>query len=79
MKSYVALFILSLALYSCSAFPEFCQSVESIANDDAITIKCDRDCFKQDHNVTINVQISKPSWLGQRKKFLFSLFVLGGL
>lgn len=45
-------------LVSCSAFiPDALKTVEEIANNDAITIKCDKDCFHKDTDVIISVEV----------------------
>jgi starvation-inducible outer membrane lipoprotein len=48
---------LSVILTSCTAMPEMWSAAESIATDDAITIKVDRDAFQKSTDVRILVEV----------------------
>lgn len=51
-------FILGICvLSSCQYVPQIADDIEKIATDDAITIKCDKDCFQKDTDVTVHVEV----------------------
>ena len=52
---------LALMLTGCAAMPELFKAVDDIATDDCITVKVDRDAFKDGQNVKINVDIDVES------------------
>lgn len=56
MKRLISLISL-LILTGCSSMPEFYKTIDDIATDDAITVKCDRDCFQKNTNVKICVDV----------------------
>jgi hypothetical protein len=59
MKKYVLIFIFLLP--GCNYVPEISKTIDDIATDDAITIKCDKDCFQKETNVKINLEVTnKP-------------------
>lgn len=61
MKNYL-LMISILFLNSCAAFTPVMDDVEKMVDDDAITIKCDKDAFQKDTNVHINLDVvNQPS------------------
>ncbi len=52
------IFLVSLSmLTSCASMPEFYKSVDDILTDNAVTITCDRDCFKKNTDLKINIEI----------------------
>jgi hypothetical protein len=44
-------------LYGCGAMPQIADDIEKIADNDAITIKCDKDCFQRDTDIHVNVDV----------------------
>jgi hypothetical protein len=50
-----------LLLTSCSEVPAIAKSVESIATDDAIVLKVDRDAIKKDTDVHILIDVVNKS------------------
>lgn len=47
-----------ILLPSCAGMDSFFKSADDILTDDAITVKCDRDCFKnEDTNVHVQVDV----------------------
>lgn len=44
-------------LCGCQYLPNVADDITEIANNDAITIKCDKDCFQRETDVTVSVQI----------------------
>jgi len=46
---------------SCSYVPDIAQSVESIATDDAIVVKIDRDAIKKDTDVHLKIDVVNKS------------------
>jgi len=51
------IYIVVVALSSCSMLPQISSDIEKIANNDAVTIKCDKDCFQKDTDVSVVVEI----------------------
>lgn len=50
-------FFFILSLMSCTYVPEIAKSVESIATDDAIVVKIDRDAVKNDTDVHVTIDV----------------------
>lgn len=46
-----------LLLSSCQYIPQITDDIEKMVDDDAITIKCDKDCFQKDTDVTVHVEV----------------------
>lgn len=44
-------------LSSCQYLPQVCDDIEKIADNDAVTIKCDKDCFQKDTDVEVSVKV----------------------
>ncbi len=44
-------------LYACSGMPQVADDIEKIADNDAITIKCDKDALNQNTDVHIIVDV----------------------
>lgn len=55
---HFANFFLSIVLCGCAALPELAHTVENIANDDAITIKVDKDAFQKSTDVEVSVKVN---------------------
>lgn len=63
MGGMILLIILILSLFfcciSCQYLPHFMDDVEKIADNDAVTIKCDKDCFNPrgtDLDISISIK-----------------------
>lgn len=56
MIKNVALFAIFF-LSSCASMPSLFDNIEKIATDDAITVKVDRDAFKKETDVSVNVEV----------------------
>lgn len=54
-------FFFTLLLTSCTYVPDIAKSVESIATDDAITVKVDRDAIKNDTDVHIKIDVQNKA------------------
>lgn len=52
-KIYFVFVILS----SCGTLPQFYQTIDDIATDDAIKISVDKDAFKKDTDVHVTVDV----------------------
>ncbi len=46
-----------LFLSSCQYLPQICDDVEKMVDNDAVTIKCDKDCFQKDTDVEVSVKV----------------------
>lgn len=56
--SMKALLLISiLFLYSCAALEPVSDDIKEIANNDAVTVKVDRDSFQKDTDVHVSVDI----------------------
>jgi hypothetical protein len=58
MKS---LFLINLVIFftSCTVLPDmFLSTNDLLPNENAITVICDKECFKKDGTATINIQIT---------------------
>ena len=53
---YLSLMI-ALVLSSCAYTPEIAKSIEEIATDDGVSITVDKEAFKEDTDVRINIDI----------------------
>ena len=53
----VLLFFILISVTSCQYIPELAKAVDDIETDDAITIQIDRDAFKKDTDVFIDVKV----------------------
>lgn len=52
------IFLVSMSILpSCQTLPEFYKAVDDIATDNAVTIICDRDCFKKNTDLKINIEL----------------------
>jgi hypothetical protein len=55
---YFSTLVASFLLYGCAALPELAHTVENIANDDAITVKVDKDAFQKSTDVEVSVKVN---------------------
>lgn len=54
----IAILIMAVSmLSSCQYLPAIAEDIKEIANDDAITIKCDKDCFSKSTDVRVSVEV----------------------
>lgn len=53
----VIFFVGVIFFSSCQYLPQAFDDIEKIANNDAITIKCDKDCFQKKNDMTIQIAI----------------------
>ena len=44
-------------LSSCQYLPEVVDDIEKIADNDAIIIKCDKDCFSKSTDLKVSVEV----------------------
>lgn len=44
-------------LSSCQCLPEIANDIEKIADNDAITINCNKDCFQRDTDVEVSIKV----------------------
>lgn len=51
------LFMFAMLISSCTSFPQIADDIEKIANNDAITIKVDKDAFVRDTDVIVEVRV----------------------
>jgi hypothetical protein len=49
--------ICTLIITSCQFVPEISSDLEKVLDNDAVTVKCDKDCFQKDTDVTVHVEI----------------------
>lgn len=60
-----------LILFGCQYVPEMAKALDDIETDDAITIQIDRDAFKKDTDVFVEVKVinkDRPNALNQVQK-----------
>lgn len=47
-----------LLLTGCQYIPQVADDIEKIADNDAIYISCDKDCFQKDTDVEVSVKVT---------------------
>ncbi len=59
MRTSVNLLILCSIVFftGCAAMPQLFQAVDDIATDDCVTIKVDRDAFKNENGTDVHLQL----------------------
>ena len=56
MKFISIIFSAMFLLPACSGMDQFFKSADDVLTDDAVTVKCDRECF-QNEDVNVHVQV----------------------
>lgn len=54
----ISIFFISIIfLSSCQYLPQVADDLEKVLDNDAITIKCDKDCFQKQTDVEVSVKV----------------------
>lgn len=57
----IIFFVISIGLFfitSCQYIPQVADDLEKVLDNDAITIKCDKDCFQKQTDVEVSVKVT---------------------
>lgn len=56
MRRLISLITLAF-LQGCNSMPEFYKTIDDIATDNAVSVSCDRDCFRKNTDLKIILEL----------------------